>query len=701
MVETLTADKAAKMAMQQLDACQNFKQERLAQILEMQEAIYGKFRPMQRGRSGIPMPFFSKYVNELKARIDDSPVLKFKHTKDSQILLARKVQGKCDIDRSPSEGDWNRVDRQAKFMAITSGVIVYDYFAESTPEYHSNLEAVDVFDFFFEPTGGNDLEKHAFIGKGNIFRSESELRMLADEGIYIKENVETLISNSSGDKYKTIQKQYLNRYERFKAMGLDMSAGETSYIGESFYALAQWQMQIGGERYYLVFDMISGIALRFEKLKDVFESNLYSMVLAQTHEDPHTVLCKSPGDDMWPIAEWLRVQSNYFIDHVTKEIWGMKGYDPNFFPDPSQLEWYRPDQLVIMQGYQGKPLEEGFVEFTTPDKTSVNINVMQYFEGMLASLAGVSPQEGSMDDQKVGVLFGNLQKVSALLGVYNKSYSEAWHKIATRYVWGLKEHMDETTAVKIMGERGAEWEEFAQNELKEKSDFEIEVVGANVELEMSEAKKKKQADYVTSVLANPTAIQEFNVRVLLEEGARSVGYDEGVIRRMMDKDSYGSERIVSHASMAIEQILRKKNIKAWVVNMIQTAGGDAKKVSQLPTKTHADNLDKIGLKLYQGADINFLKYLNDYVTETDLDPEQSIAIQMYGQAHLPIVARNMAIKASTQLAQQGMPPNGQPPTPNAKPVNAQLSPGAGAPPMPANAAPAGAPPGAVPPNPVR
>lgn len=651
----LTAERASQIAMQQLDSCEKFKQPRLAQILEMQEAIYGKFRPMARGRSGIPMPFFSKYVNELKARIDDSPTIKFKHTKDSQILLARKVQGACDIDRSPSEGDWNRIDRQAKFMAITSGVIVYDKFAESTPEFHDILEAVDVFDFMFEPTGGNDLEKHAFVGKANIFRSQSELEMLADEGVYIKENIDRLISQSSGDKWKAIQKQYLNRYERFKAMGMDVGAGEGNYIGESQYPLAQWQMSYGGKRYYLVFDQITGIPLRFSPLKQVFKSNLYSMVLAQTHEDPHTVLCKSPGDDMWPIAEWLRVQANYFIDHATKRLWGQKGYDPNFFPDPSQLEWYRPDQLVIMTGYQGRPLRDGFVEFTTPDESSVTINMMQYFENMLASLAGVSPAEGTMEDQKVGVLFGNLQKVSALLGVYNKSYSEAWHKVATRYAWGLKEHMTEARMVKYMGERGVEWDEFAKNELSEKTDFEIEIVGANIELEMSEAKKKKQTDFLTSVLNNAEALKETNVRVLIEEGARSAGFDESSVKRIMNKNSYESERIVSHASTAIEQVLKGKKPD-----------------------------------LYRGADISFLEYINDYVTETDLKDEEAIALIQYGQAHMQIVVKNMAIKAAIQNPQLMNPQNGS----NSKPVNSQLST-----PNQTQRTPVGAPAGVVPPNP--
>ncbi len=654
----ITAQEAAQRAMKQKDSCEKYRDNRLSRILEMNQAYYGKFRPSPRGRSGIPMPFFAKYVDEVKARVDNSPIVKFHHGKDSQIMLAKKVQGACEIHRSPSQGDWNRIDRQGKFMSIFSGVIVYDKFAERNPKFHDVLEAIAIEDFYFEATGGNNLEDHAFVGKGNIFRSKSDLEALAESGVYDKKMVASLLRDGSSAKYKELQRGYINRYEKFKALGLDMS-GE-NYIGEDQYALAQWQMTIGGKRYLLTFDMIQGHPVRFVPLKEVWGSNLYSMVLAQTHEDPHTVLCKSPADDMWPIAEWLRVQANYLIDHATKQIWGQTVYDPNFI-EGAELEWQRPGQLSIGRAYQGQPLEKGIFQITTPDKTVVTIDMMKYFEDLMASVVGVAPQDATEEQAKVAVMFGNLQKVSAKLGVYNHSYSEAWNKLALRYVWGLKENMDEKMMVKLIGDRGVEWDELAKNELTDAEDMDLEVVGAEVELEMSEARKMKQNKAISDILSNPTLLNEFNVRVLGEEIVRTAGFKEETIRRAMDKQSYGSERIVAHAAMAIELILRGKKVD-----------------------------------LYRGADISFLEYINDFAVENDLKPQDQIAIIQYGRAHIPIVVKNMALKASTQLAQKGVTPD-KLNAPGGAPAGASPAPAApGSPLAPPGAQPA--PGGAIPPQ---
>lgn len=611
----LTAEKASRIAMQQLDSCEKFKQPRLQKILEYMEADYGKFKPTMRGRSAIPIPFFAKYVKEVKARVDESPIIKFKHKKDSHILLAHKIQSACDIDRSPSMGDWNRKDRMATSMAVYSGVGAFDYFAESSPDYKSNLETIDIFDLYFEPTGGNDLENHRYVGKGNIFKSKSEVEALAEEGTYNADVVKELLLQGDSAGYKELKTQYLNRYERFKALGLDMTSSE-NYIGEQFFPCAQWEMTYGGERYFLVFEMISGKPLRFEKLKDVFESNLYSLVAWQTHEDPHTLLSKSPADDMWPIAEWLRVQGNYFIDHSTKRLWGQKGYDPNFVPDPSQLEWYRPDQLTVMTSYQGKPISNGVYEFQTPDNTTATINIMQYFENLLASTAGVSPQDPSLQDQKVGVLFGNLQKVSAVLGIYGKSHNEAINKISQRYVWGLKENLTEPMAVKIMGERGVEWDELSKEELSGDTDFDIEVVGANVELEMSEARKKKQQDMLKVIVSDPDLKKEVNPKFVVEEGLRSAEFKEESIKRALDKEHYGSERVIAHASIAIEKILQGKEPE-----------------------------------MYRGADIEFLRYIHEFNVEHNITPEKGLKLLAYARKHLQIVAHNMALKAKWKASQ--------------------------------------------------
>jgi hypothetical protein len=301
-------------------------------------------------------------------------------------------------------------------------------------------------------------------------------------------------------------------------------------------------------------------------------------------------------------------------------------YDPNFI-EANELQWHGPGQLSMARSHMGKPISEGIHQIITADKTVVNLDFVKYYEAFAASLAGVAPADMSNEQAKVSVMFGNLQKVSARLGVYNKSYSEAWNKIAYRYVWGLKEHMTEKQMVEVIGEHGVEWQEFAKQELSAKPDFDIEVVGANVELEMSEAKKKKETDAIVAIAGNPILIQQVNPKVLVEEIARSSGKKEDEISRLMDVQSYSSPRIIAHASMAIEKIMQDKDVD-----------------------------------VYRGADVNFLKYIYSFVTENNIKDDVANEIMEYAQKHYEIVFRNEKIKSLGQPQAQGQQgqPGGQP-----------------------------------------
>ncbi len=612
------AQKAAKMASLQMTSVDQFKQKRLIRIQEMEEAYYGKVRPVLKGRSNIPVPILAKYVDEIRSRLDETPIVKFGHKRESQIILARKVKGAWEIDSDAVHGDFARKDRMQRTLAIFSGIGVYDFYSESYPDYKACLDVVDIHDFYFEPTGGSDLENHAFVGKANIFRSKSYIENMAKEGIYDKDQVRKLQLLMASDDYKKMQTTYLNRYDRYRALGLDMQTNQ--YIGESFVSVAQWEMEIGGERYFLVFDQVSGEWLRFEKLKDVLGTDLYSMVMWQTHEDPHNVLSKSPCDDLMPLAETYRVKLNQLIDNSTKRIWGQRAFDPNFFPDPAQLEWSRPDQLVMARSYNGRPISQGVYEFQTQDATNDTIGLMQHLDNLLATVAGVSPQDVSNDQQKVGVLFGNLQKVSARLGIYNKSYNEAWQKIALRYIHGLKTNMTEKRLVQILGEKGNEWDELSKNELVSNADFDIAVTGSNVELEMNEAMKKKQETSLNELRQDPDLKKELNTKWMAEQYLRISGFKEDDIRRGMDTKTYGNESMISHAAMAVEKIIKGKKPD-----------------------------------MFEGADTVFLTWLLDYVRDNKLPIEKETQILSYGKKHMPIVIRNMTLRASMQSTAQGVP----------------------------------------------
>lgn len=679
-----TQDEIAARAWDQMRNCDMVKSQRLQVITEMQQAYYTqKFQPNINGRSNLPLPYFAYYIDELKARLDEPPIAKFHAKKDSQLLVARKVQSAAEIDRSPARGDWNRQDRMEKTMAIFSGIGVHDYFADEMSmsddgkvQYASHYETIDFADFYFEPTGGSDLEQHAFVGKGNIFRSKEYLEEMGDLGVYDKKQVEKLFTRGRGEEYKNTRKAYLDRWAKFSGMGTSYNVN--NYIGGEWFPLAQFQVQWGLKRWFIVFDMVTGEWVRCQPLKEVYKSGLYSMTMWQTHEDPNTVMSKSPAEDMWPIAEFLRGQANYLVDANTKHLWGQRIVDLNFVPNPADLYWSKPDQIIEGVAFNGKPLGNGVYEFTSEDKTTATLPLMQYMEGLLAKVSGVTPEDKAGNEaERVGVLFGNLQKVSARLGVLNKSYNECFYRTMVRYIWGLKQYLSQSMMVKLIGEHGVEWDELKGAELQGPDDFDIEIVGSNIELEMSEARKKRQMDAYAMITKDPNLSKQLNPRVTVEDILRNAEIKENNITRVTDVQNYGSERIISHASMAIEQLLRHKKPKK-----------------------------------YMGADISFLQYGYDFITSEDLDHGDFMAIQTYFRSHLQIVVRNMTIKAVGQLTAKGISLNqikapvpqvapklqaGRTPMGNPPVINGGAPLGGGAPGMPPAAPPTPPMPAAAPP----
>lgn len=597
----------------------SFSKKRLNTIKEYELAYYGNVRPTLKGRSNFPFPVLAKYVDELKGLLDNLPAIKLEHHKRyAQILVAKKAQASLDQFKKPTKGDWARNDRMGRINSIFSGYCAMDFFTDVTDKgFNAHAVPIDHNDFVFDPLGGSDLEAHRGVGKIGMFRTKAELESLAEEGIYDSDQVEKLIAATNNAGIKKNAGYYMARYARYKAMSLDVENNQ--YAGEDIYALATIQLTYNGERYYVTLDPSTKIAVRLQPLEEVFASGLYSICLYQTHEDPNVVMCKAPVDDIYSVAEGMRVKINQMFDASTKQLWGQKIVDPNFFPDVSQLEWRRPDQISIGRAYQGKPISTGIYEMKSTFDFGSNLEFVKYLDEFLTSVVGVNPNDVSEDVKKVGILFGQMQKQGSRLGPQNKSYSEMWSKGIYRILHGMKENMSEPLMVKTIGTMGAEWDEFSRSELGDPEDFEIIVASSTVEEEMNEALAKRKQAALDSIKMDPVLSKEVSPRWLVENILKGARFEDEEIGRAMDVKNYGNEESIARADAAIEQILKGKK----------------------PA-------------VYKGADLAFFKYLYDYGMKLDDSDEkvkrERMAILYYGQQHLDIVVKNEAMMASTMAA---------------------------------------------------
>lgn len=613
-------DKLVGIARNQIKTSMDYKRQRMDDVQKSIDLYNGKTKKALKGRWNVPLPIMSGYIDTLLSKTDDTPKVKFGYKDIADLRRAMKVQAKFDQDNGSVKSRWAEKDRMGKKLASFYGYAVYKIFAYNDAKgvYQSHLEVVDPIDFECEPMGGQNLDDHKFKGQRNIFKTKSEIEALSvgDNPIYDKKQVLRLFSTLSGDENKTLEKLYQEKTDRLKSLGFNPD--NYSYMGIKTYAMTEWYMEYDGKWYYLFFEPHSGICIRFEELKDVFESGTDPFEAWHTHPDPFNFYSKAPADDMKPVAEGMNIIFNQALDNREKKNYGQRAYDPSIFTDPSQLEW-RPDGLVQAETNNGvRSIGSGIYEFQIPDMPeSGTINLMNFMDNIAGLKTGVTASaQGESDNKLVGIYYGNLQQVADRLGLYNKAYSECWGRMGLKYYWGLREHIKSNKMmVKMVGVSGYTWEELVKDDLSPIEEFNIEIVGGQAEVAQDEILKKTKSES----LAVAFKLGKINADIATEEILRNGGWEDSQIKRLMDLNAFGSDEIISEANQAIEDIINGENPK-----------------------------------LNRGATTLFMQTIIDYAYDTEnlpLDLFQQLVD--YANAHYEIAIENMLRKVRTAQAVQG------------------------------------------------
>ncbi len=623
--EEIRANKHVDVVRRQIKTSVDYKRARMEEVQKSIDLYNGKTKKALKGRWNLPLPLMSGYIDTLLSKTDDTPRVKFGYQDVADMQRAAKAQAKFDQDSSSVEGRWALKDRMEKKIAGFYGYAVSKIFAynDKDGKYRSVYEVVDPLDFEFEPMGGQFLRDHKFKGQRNIFKTKAELLEGAtgDNPIYSKKQVLRLLALAGSSDSKKFDKLFQEKTERLRSLGFNPDLN--NYVGSEIYNFTEWYYEYDGVKYYMLLEPHSGIWIRHKELKEVFESNEDPFTAWHTHPDPFNFLSKSPADDMRPVAEGLNIIFNQALDNREKKNYGQRAYDPEIFTDPSQLEW-RPDGLVEADTAGGtKPIGSGIYEFTIPDiPESGTINLMKFVDDITGLKTGVTASaQGESDEKRVGIYYGNLQQVADRLGLYNKSYSEAWGEKGLKYYWGLREHIKSNKLmVKMIGDKGYNWVDLVKEDLNPTQQFNIEIVGGQAQIAMDELTKKTKMDSLIALIGNQTFAQKLNPEVTMEEILRNGGWEDGQIKRFMDTQSYGAEELISEAHQAIEEILDNKKPK-----------------------------------LNRGATTVFMQTLLDYATDAeDLDETTYQAIINYANDHMAIAAQNAVRKARLAQAVSGI-----------------------------------------------
>ena len=543
-------DRAIPIAIRQLETSVKFKQPRLNEIKKSEDQYYGRVKKPLKGRFNIPIPTMPGFVDTTLSLTDERMVLNFDKREPADYKKARRITAMWKYDSAPQHGNWDRADRGEKKLAVLSGVGISKIWSTSDPKYKNNYTVVDYNDFHCEPLGGQNLENHLFCGQTNVLKTRWDLLEGAKSGIYDKRQVSKLLLARDGGDYKKNTTIHEDRYNRFRAVGLDPESN--TYVGQEIYNMTEWGMVFEGKRYYTLFDYQTGIWVRGQELKEVFpveegEDEVWPWTAWHTHEDPMLFWSKASADDMRPIADMIRILANQELENRARKNAGMKAYDPSVFKHPEQFRW-QPEGLV--EGDSSvKRLEEGIYEFKTPEMNGT-INLVEWLDTMSGiKSGGISPDaQGQAQTDKVGINSRNLQQTAERIGLNNKAYVEAQEVKGLKYIRGLRNHLPVGFAVEVMGENGVDWEEMQKDDPYPLRSFDIKVSGGDANLNADVQKREEKKQGLQEVMADPAMRLAVNPIAATEDTLRNSQHTDDEIQNLMDRANFGSREIVSEAA---------------------------------------------------------------------------------------------------------------------------------------------------------
>jgi hypothetical protein len=618
------AAEAVDIAVRQTMSCFDFKKPR-TERLDKYWALYdGKVQKKLRQLFNVPIPVFPGMIDTLNAQYDTPIDLTFQEGDASDYFKVQKINGafKREVMNTATASKWDSKLSLTRKHAIMEGRGIVEYNVGSDPEYYSELDAVRLKNFNFQPKGGLWLENHLFAGREDIEKTQYDLLVGVQEGLYEKEQVKQLIDRSGQSDWMPMGSHDMDaKLSRFKPLGLDPE--NNSYVGQAVYTIASHILQIRGQRYYLVFHPWTKTWLRFDKWED--NGGEYPWKTYATHEDDENFLSKSYGDDLYAASDAIVAMFNQELTNREKRNFGARAYDKDVFTDVRKLDeaQHRPDALVPADTKGGsKRISEAVFTFETPELNGT-INLIDWMTSTLGRNTGATDLSmGSVEDvsKKASVTFAEQKSVSKRLGWGAQPFQSMMGDLGRAFVYGLRDHMPAKMAIRVMGEKGWDWDEITRLDLSTKRDVDVLIQSRDQQKQESEMRKEKRIKALEL-----TAELPLNPKKRAEAVLKDIGdYDDQEVAEFLDIQTHQDRKSLAKASEAIQAI----------------------KTGETPP-------------LWYGATTAFMQKLVDFATDNRAKyPAEYQTIMDYAMSHSDIVRGNIERKVTEQAlapqtAQQG------------------------------------------------
>lgn len=552
------AEKCTEVALKQLRESWTFKLPRIRNIQRYRRLYNTEVLPKLRVQFNVPVPVFSGMIDTLQSDLDDGLILKYESQDPADWKPIQKLNAaiKQESGSMRPGAQWDEKWRAARLECIFSGRGILKFTAGNDKGYYSNLEVVPFEDFFFEPSGGGDLDNHMFAGQQNIWRTKQQLLDGVAEGIYDKAQVNILVEGGAGKTWKMngIWDGMNDVGYRFRPLGLTNTSH--NYVGEDVFHLVEWVMSYEGRRWYIVLEAYTGIWIRFEKLEDVNSGGYMPWISFASHKDLKNFASKSFADDLYPVADSIITLFNQDLTNRQKINLNARAYDKEMFKDVAKLDeaQYRPDALVPVDTKNGtRRIGEGLYSFTTPALTGT-VDLIGWLEANTGKHVGVSEiqQGASMPaGKKVGVAFAELQQIGKRVSFMSQPFITAGQQLGNLFFQSLKDYMTEPMAVKLLGEAGFEWDVLKRLDLSLKRNFEISVVSTSQRNKQSALEKQDKKDALAMVSNSPNINQKARDEYILRDIGQFTEYETAIL---LDNTNQSNKDSASMLAAAIQEI---------------------------------------------------------------------------------------------------------------------------------------------------
>jgi hypothetical protein len=611
-------DKISTQALQEIQFARTNKQGKITNWHKNEDLYYGKKYKSDESRANVDLGLMQSFVHTLLSKIDNPLVFKFTKRKTSQFTRVKRLNSLRAYDAQRDY--WDLKDLTGKKQGIMYGRAIYAYYADSLDGYTPHLEPVDVYDFLIDPiAGGIDIELAMYMGRYGIVKTKEQIKQGIKDGLYIRTEAEELIKGASNANEST--QEQTNKQNRTYDTNVLNANKEVNT--QSKFKFWEWYTTYDGERYYLLMDN-DGCAIRVEKLKDIFESNLFPFWTWAAFPDLTEFWTPSYCDYVREIFMAQAVSINQMLDNAEQINKPMKIVDITKFEDLARIK-YRKDGLI-----ETKDINNAIKFVETPSITTP-LNVFDKLDAIQEKASGVTAaSKGIAEEDKVGIYEGNQANAADRFGLLNKSYSFGYHRFAKLYEWGVREHLKKKVAIDILGADGVSLEEVSKRDIFWKDDtFGVMVEASNAEIAMSEVEKRTKISFLQSQIGNPVQ----NPKKAYEIQASIAGYSDEEIRQLMDTQEFGDAELIAEADRDIEMILDGKTVQP-----------------------------------NQHSNVAYMQRFVDYMSDNqeNIDDETFNVLTNYVAQLQPIIEKNVARQLADEqvkMAQQGVSMGGSLPVP--------------------------------------